>query len=326
MAYTGTATSGTGMSALMQVYFQKVALETLMANTVLYDQTDKVPLPANNGKTVVFHRYIARSTTVSAYTLTEGGSGAFPTGNLLSATSVSATVVQYGDYVSVSDFLDMTAVSDVVKDAVQQMSMNAADIIDRKTFEVAYGTSSIPSGAGFLMSYANPGYSVGALSTVTSACTMNVASIRGAIKDLKTLNAKPKSGGYFNMTVHPATASNLMGDSAWAAAYQYTTPENLRTGNIGRIFQTEVYETSLVYNTTSGVGTASGSAYFSVILGQGSLGATNLGGSNMQIIVKNPNQYATGDPLDQFSTIAWKIAFAPVIFNPSAGRILVTMD
>lgn len=324
MAYTGTATTGTGMSALMQTYFEKLALETLMPELVLYNLADKKALPQHEGKTIVFHRYIARSNTVSAYSLTEGGSGAWPTWGLLSATSVSATVLQYGDAVQVSDFLDLTGISSVVEDAVKVMGKNAAEIVERKTFEVCYGTSSIPSGAGFLLSYPSSGGAIATLSSLGVSGITDVMSLKTAVTALKVLNVKPKASGYYSMVAHPVQTNQLMGDSAWQSAYMYTDAENLRRGNVGRIYNMDVYESTEVFSTTSGLNAAGLTAYYAIVLGEGALGATELDGG-IKIIVKKPNEYDTANPLNQWSSIGWKINFVPVILNPSCGRILVSV-
>ena len=115
MAYTGSATTGTGMASLMPIFYEKVALERLLAELVLYKLATKKAVPRSSGKTVYFHRYFNMSTTVSAHALTEGTA---PTQGLTSATVVSATLIQYGHNVSTSDLLEMTAVSDVVKYAM----------------------------------------------------------------------------------------------------------------------------------------------------------------------------------------------------------------
>ena len=325
MAYVGAATTDTGMSSLMSTYYDKLALETLMPALVVYNLAEKKSLPKNEGKIIIFHRYFSMISNPSAASLTEGGSGAWPTWGKMSATPVSATLQDYGAAFQTSDFIEMTAVSNVVEEAIKQMMADAANIVDKRIMETAYGTSSIPSGAGFPLTFATAqGYSIGALSTVTSACSMSVDAIKAAVRDLKVLNAKPMDSGYFSMITHPAQTYSLMGDSAWQNAYMYTTPENLRKGNVGRIYNAEVFETTNVFSTTSGVGTASVAAYFAVLLGKGALAVTEIDGG-IKTIVKRPNQYDTANPLNQWSSIGWKIRFAPVILNPSCGRVIVTV-
>ena len=325
MAYTGTATTGTGVSALISKYYDKLALEILMPELVLYNLCEKKPLPKNEGKSIVFHRYIARSTMVSAYALTEGGSGAWPTWGLVSSTSVSATVAQYGDAVQVSDLIELTAVSTIVEDTIKLLMQNAANIIDRLIFEVAYGTSSIPSEATFGITWPSAqGYSIGKLSTLTSACLMDVNGIKAAVYDLKRLNVQPKANGFYDMVIDPIQSVKLTSDPAWRDAYMYTTPENLRRGQIGKIAGVEVYETTNVFMTASGTGVANTtSAYFALVLGRGSLAVTEIDGG-VKTYVKRPNQYDTANPLNQWSSIGWKINFIPVILNVSCGRILPT--
>lgn len=312
-------TSDSGMGSLVSVYFDKLGLERLLANTVMYDLGTKKAIPQNSGTTMQFHRYYNLSQTVSAAQLTEGTA---PTAGKLSATNVSATILQFGTSIQISDLLEMSAVSDVVEDAVQQLGEQAAQIVDKKILEVAYGTSSIPTGAGFPIAYSDG--SVAALSTVTSAHTLNTAKIRYSIGVLKSKNAKPMDDGYFAYITSPTAARFLEGDTAWQAAYQYTTPENLRNGELGKIAGARVYESTNITSTTSGTGaTMATTAFFSVVLGRRALGVSELDGQFKVYRVPN-TQIDHANPLAQYSTVGWKASFVPVILNASAGLIHVS--
>ena len=337
MAYTGTATGDTGMGSLVSIYYDKLAVETLKAAVVVYNKCSKRALPQHGGKVITFHRYVASSGVVSAYALTEGGSGAWPTWGLLSATAVTATMGQYGRAIQTTDLLELTAVSDIVKDAIKFLMEEAADIIDRRILDIAYNVSAsqgvyggaIPTGAsgGFDITWPSAqGYTIAALSLLTSACHIDVNGIKKALKTLKADNCHPLDNGYYCMITHPDSTAKLMSDSSWQNAYQYTKPENMRKGEVGRIYNVEVTETTNIFWTVSGTGTPNTvSAYFSILFGKDGLAVTEIDGG-LKTFVKRPNQYDSANPLDQWSSIGWKMNFVPVVLNESCGTVLITAD
>lgn len=341
MAYTGSSTSQSdgGMGGLMREYYSKLALETLRPDLVIYDLAEKKPLPKNDGKTMIWHRYAEGTGMVSAYALTEGGSGAWPVWGALSANIVSATIKQYGRAVQTSDLLDLTAVSPVIEDAVKFLAAEAADIIERRTMETCMGTgshsysgtsisaASMMAVGGFPIVFSSArGDLVTKFSALTCTCVMDVNTVQTAVTEIKALNAKPRDNGYYAMVAHPIQVKQLMRDSIWQNAYQYTDAENLRRGQAGRIMNVEVFESTNILMNASGTKIHNTtSAYFAILLGKGALGVSELDGG-VDIIVKRPNEYDTANPLNQWSSIGWKINFVPAILNSSCGRIVVTAN
>ena len=84
------------------------------------------PLPSKSSSTIKFRRYssLAAATTP----LTEGVT---PTGSDLSVTDVTATVAQYGAFVTLTDMIDMTVEDNVVKEATDVLGEQAGNTVDQ---------------------------------------------------------------------------------------------------------------------------------------------------------------------------------------------------
>lgn len=129
-------------------------------------------LPANNSKVIKFRRYNALSTTPAA--LTEGVT---PAASSLTHTDVTATLVQYGDRIEVSDVIEDTHEDPVLQEATELLGEQAAQMIEK----VRYGV--IKAGTNVL--YANGS----GRSDVNTP--INLTLVRRAVRTLKRQNAKP---------------------------------------------------------------------------------------------------------------------------------------
>lgn len=88
-------------------------------------------LPNNMTKVAKFRRFEALDAT--PHTLTEGVT---PTAKTLSVTDVEATVVQYGDLVTITDVVDNTNEDPVMKEATEVLGEQAAEMIENVRFGV----------------------------------------------------------------------------------------------------------------------------------------------------------------------------------------------
>ena len=83
---------------------------------------------------------------------------------------------------------------------------------------------------------------------LTASDKLTVSTIKDAIEILATNNAPKYGGAYWICFVHPHQSRDLRDDSAWINASNYGAPEQLFTGEIGRIDDTRFIETTLMCN------------------------------------------------------------------------------
>lgn len=227
---------GNDLSPEMKTFYNKRLIDNAEPNLV-YDQFGtKYPIPKNGGKTIEMRRYSPLKKALKP--LTEGVT---PSGNKLNVTALTATVDQYGDYIELSDMLEMTAIDNNVVVSLDLLSSQAGRTLDTITREVVC--------AGTNKSFA-PIINADGTKTevllredVTTACRLTPAEIRKGIAKLKRHNANPIDG-YFVAVIHPDVACDIMGDDEWVEAHKYATPENIYEGELGRIAKCRFVEST----------------------------------------------------------------------------------
>ena len=108
---TTNNTPGNDLSPEMQTFYDKTLID-IAEPMLVHDQwAQKRPIPQNGGKTIQFRRFTPLQKALTP--LTEGVT---PAGSALDVSALTATVNQYGDFVAVSDVLDLTAIDPIISE------------------------------------------------------------------------------------------------------------------------------------------------------------------------------------------------------------------
>ena len=280
--------SGQEMSPQMKIFYDKVIIKNAVPNLVHDQFGQKKPIPQGSGKTIEFRRLNPFAKTSTP--LTEGVT---PDGKKLDWAKVTATVNQYGDYVTTSDMLDMTAIDNNIAEAGRVLGDQAGLSLDSIVREILNAGTNVQYGNG----------SKSARSALTADDVLSVDAVRRAVTTLKRMNAKKINGDYVAI-IHPDVAYDLMSDPKWEAVATYN-PKNLYTGEIGRLYGVRFVETSEA-KIFEKAGAGSINVYSTLFLGADAYGTTSIEGGGLEMITKNRGSAGTADPLDQRSTIGWK--------------------
>ena len=292
-------TSTNGLSAEMQTYYDDTLLDEAQPNLVHHQFGQKRPIPKGSGKKIQFRKFSSLPKALTP--LTEGVT---PDGRGLTVTTIEATIAQYGDYVTLSDLLELTAVDPVVTETTKLCGNQAGLTMDTVVRNVMQ--------AGTNVIYA-PKIVDGEQVAVTSrndldgTAQLTVDVIKRAAALLKAQNA-PKIGDSYVGIIHPYAAYDLTSDPAWIDVHKYTAPEEIFNGEIGKIGGVRFVETSEAKIYTGGV-------FGTLILGADAYGVTEVSGGGLQTIVKQKGSAGASDPLDQRSTVGWKAAEVAKILN-----------
>jgi len=187
----------------------------------------KRSIPKNGGKTIEFRRL--NPFPKASKPLSEGVT---PDGKKLDWAKQTATVNQYGDYVTVSDMLDLTAVDNNILEAAVILGDQAGRTLDTVTREVINAGTNVQYGEG----------KTSARHLLTATDCMNVAAVKKAVSTLKKGMAKKINGDYIAI-IHPNVAYDLMNDEEWKSVQQYN-PDDWYEGEIGKIFGCRFIESS----------------------------------------------------------------------------------
>ena len=313
---TVNVTTDSKLSAENKTFYDRALVEEAGPNLIHGQFGQKRPIPKNGGKRIQFRRYASLPKALKP--LTEGVT---PEGRKLSATAVEAEVNQYGDFVCLSDVLDLTAIDNNVLEATKAVGRQAGLTLDTITRNVLQSGTNVfycpKIGANGVQT------PVTDRSGLDKTCTLTVDVVKKVAAMLKAANA-PKIDGDYVCILHPYVAYDIMSDPRWEEMHKYTTPENMYQGEIGRIAGVRFVETSeaAVYKGTENSCPTGLAVFGCLFIAQGAYGVTEVTGGGLQTIIKQLGSAGTADPLDQRSTVGWKaLQTAEILMEPYMVRV-----
>lgn len=284
-----TQTTGSeGLSVEMKTYYSDYLIDNAKPELVHDQFGQKHPIPKGGGKTVEFRKFmpLGKKTTP----LEEGIT---PNGQSLEVTKVEATIQQYGNYVTLSDIVQLTTLDNTLVETTKLLGAQAGMTMDTITREVLNGgTNAIYAGGKE------------ARAALDETCKITVDDIYKAARFLKAQNA-PKIDGSYVAIIHPDVAYDLMRDDEWTEVHKYSATTEIFNGEIGKIAGVRFVETTEA-KIFADEGKGSRDVYSTLVLGANAYGVTELEGGGLRHIIKQLGSGGTSDPLDQRGTAGWK--------------------
>lgn len=282
-------TGSPDLSAEMKTFYEDTLLDVAGPELVHDQFADEYPIPKNGGKTIEFRKYDNLEPAMTP--LTEGVT---PKGNKLKVSTITATVDQYGDYITISDMLKMTAVDNNIVQATKKLGSQAGLTMDCITRDALAGGTNVFY-AGGVTSRANL--------TANHKLERNIFFKVAAY--LKKMHA-PKIDGNYVAIIHPDCSADIMMSDGWIDVTKYKNPEHIYEGEIGKLAGIRFVESSNAKiwkgaedNCPDGL-----AVYSTIVLGSGAYGTTSIDGGGVEVIVK---PLGSGeDPLNQRGTVGWK--------------------
>lgn len=287
--------------------YWETALIYLAGPKLIHDQCAQLTkIPEGNSKTVEFNVVQDLSTDIDSNTLAEGVPG---DGQQLTITPITVEVAQYGNYVEISDMLQLTAKHGMFKVATNKLSSQAAGVGDKITRNKMHEcTTSFVAGG------------VASLSKITADTYLTVDDIFKAAARLKGKDTPTFGDGCYRAIAHPYVTKDLMSNAkettAWMDIKKYANPEDILNGEVGKVGQVRVLETTNAKYYKAGdeaiSDAASGVTVFAtIVLGDDAVGTTELSGMGLSMIIKSAAEI--GGPLEQYGTAGWKMTKAAEI-------------
>lgn len=270
-------------------------------------------IPAGNSSVIKFKRYANLPAATTA--LTEGVT---PSGSRLSETIITATALQYGDFITLTDKLTMVTQDPVRLEANMILGDQAGNTLDQLCRDVLVtGTNVIYSGSGNTQN-----------NEVAAGDVITLANIQSAEETLKANNTMwmtsfvDPSTGYSTVPLPPSfvgichiyTTKTIRAMTGFTKVELYANPASRMDGEIGKIENTRFIETVNAKVFTA-AGTSSIDLYATLIFGQFAYGITRIAGNSLENIVKPLGSAGTADPLNQRETSGWKATFVAKILN-----------
>lgn len=228
---TANSPGSNDLSAEMKTFYSDYLIDNATPKLVHDQFGQKHPIPKNGGKTIEFRKYSPLPKLTTA--LTEGVT---PDGQSLNVSTITATVAQYGGYITLSDILMLTAIDNNLVQATKLLGAQAGATLDTITREVLNGGTNVIYSGG-VASRANL---VGG--AASGNCYLTVDDIKLAVRALKNQNAE-RIGDSWVAIIHPDVSYDLTNDPAWQNVKDYD-PKDWYEGEIGRIQGVRFVETT----------------------------------------------------------------------------------
>lgn len=300
----------TDLSDTMKVFYETEMLENSREKLVFQQLGRKQTLPANHGKTVEWRKW---NTLPDVHVLTEG---VIPEGQKLGMTALTVEITQHGDYVTISDQLELHAVDDSILGATEELGATAGKTFDKLVRNKLMGNANtvfadvLKADGTFVSTPDTRAALATALGTSGQTAKLTPTVINKAVTKLRKANAPYYSGNKYVCVIHPSVAFDLRESKGWIEAHQYAATEQIFNGEIGELHGVRFVESTLAPIVKQG----DKSIYLTMFFGKDAFGVVDPSGATMETIIKGREQ--AGGPLNQFSTVGVKFSMAATVLYP----------
>jgi N4-gp56 family major capsid protein len=295
------------------------------------------PLPKKSSKTAKWRRYFLTGATGSAgdgdatanfftpVATTPLVEGVTPTGKKLANQDYTATLLQYGDYVTITDVIIDTHEDQVLQQALEILGESAAQTIETLRFNVLKAGTNVYYQNGGARNAVNTAPNLTVQRQVTTSMNRQNAKKLTQVLSSTPQYAKQSVEAAYIALCHPDSETDVRGMTGYINPKDYgsATPFENEIGTVEQVR----YLTSTVFTPFPDAGGAKGSmrsttgtsadVYPILVIARDAYGLVPLKGENsMHPMVVNPKP-APGDPLAQRGTVGWKTYNATVILQDS---------
>lgn len=285
-----------------KTFYEKALLKRFKEKCRLYDLAKKTILPKKSGNTISWRKFLKLELPTAA--LVEGVT---PTANHLDIVNFSTSLKQYGDYITLSDLIDLIGIDPVIAETSQLFGEQIAVVIDNlirdellKSCNVYYEDATNGTNS--------------AISDITASDTISIKGINSTKAILKRYGAEPFENGKFLWFISPEMEYDLksISGAGLLETWKYKDIAKIRDGEIGEFLGFRfIVDSNVVKISPDGASDAK--VHKSIILGkfrgEKPFGVVELEGETGKpsIIFKGLGSAGTADPLDQRQTLGWNL-------------------
>jgi len=303
---SSSITTSAVLPPAVREYYDRLLLMTAYPTLIYTKFAQKRVLPEKNGDTIVFRRYAKLSTVPIALV-----DGVTPPGAPLSVTDIKARVSFYGNFVTVTNQVELTVEDRVLNESSRLLAQNMAQTMDEVTRDVLASTSSVlqcqngnNAGTPTELTKADIDAAVKTLlgndaemisEVITGSDQLGTTPIRPAFWgfiDTGLLDDLEAVSNFVNSSQYPGNQSAVL-DAEWGA-----------TGNV-----------RWLYSSVGSVSSAAIPVYNNFIVGKEAYAVVNLRSESGEFYVKPLGSAGASDPLNQRGSVGWQHPFVARILN-----------
>lgn len=300
-------------SANLHLYYEKKLLSTLQPRLQLFKLGKKQRLPKGNGKQVKWLRYTKIASSSSA--LTEGTA---PSEISFTTANVTSTVAQYGQFSKVSDLLSDTAIDPVLENLSELFGRAAAETVEDLIVDELDAQAAIQR----VNNRADD-------DAIVAGDVLNHKELIEAMISQKVAYIGPHEMGSYMAVIHPSCQYDLLVDTqagAWYDLNKYNpgsnAQEKILRGEFGMLYGARLLVSDKM-TAANNAGSPVVSVKKSYMIGEEAFGVVELDGDSIKMIVKDNKSGGVANPLEQFSTVGYKIhGFAAKYLDASSKRVV----
>lgn len=310
-------TTTTQVDPAVATFYDKVLLKRAQPYLVYTKFAQVRDIKAKSGNTIKFRRYSALSVATTPLT-----SGITPPGQQLAKTDLTANVAWYGDFVHITDVVDLTVEDAVLTEAAElggEQSGQTLDVLMRDII-MACASQTSASGGSNGKTPTEP-----AVTDVTAVAKALRAGNARYITEVQTaadgVGTSPTRAAFWGI-------SHTDLDDAWEAVTgfkstaEYPRQDTVLESEIGAVKNLRILSTTQGHKDT----TTTPDTYKTAVIGKDAYGMTRISTLTLKNIVKAFGSGGTSDPLDQRATSGWKASFVGRILNDALMHLLYSSN
>lgn len=263
------------------------------------------------GTQVKWLRYSKIGSSTSA--LTEGTA---PSEISFTTANVTASVSQYGQFSKVSDMLSDVAIDPVLENLAELFGKAAAETVEDLIVAELDSAAAIQR----VNDRAND-------NAIVAGDVLNHKEIIEAMISQKVAFIGPHEMGDYMGVIHPSCQYDLLIDTQSGAWYDLNkfnpgpqAQEKILKGEFGKLYGCRLLVSDKM---TAATNSGSVSVKKSYIIGEEAFGVVELDGNSIKMIIKDNKSGGVANPLEQFSTVGYKIhGFAAKFLEASSKRVV----
>ena len=301
-------TTTTQVDPAVAVFYDRVLLKRGLPMLVHDKFAQTRNIRSKSGNIIKFRRYAALAPATTP--LMEGQT---PPGQKLSKTDLTAKISQYGDFVHITDMVDLTVEDPVLTVAAEGLGEQMGETLDILIRDILAACASSTTS-----SQTNKEIHKDEIEIVVKLLLGNKAKMISRVITASTgVGTAPIRPAYFGI-IHTDLIDDLEKVTNFKNTSEYPSQQPVMeaewgaTGNVRWLYSQQAHD----------AGATADPRYFLPIIGQNAYGTTSIDGSAVKNIVKAFGSGGTTDPLNQRATSGWKTTFVTRILNDNFMHLL----
>jgi N4-gp56 family major capsid protein len=300
-----TITTTSVLPPAVREYYDRLLLMTAYPQLIHTKFAQKRVLPEKNGDTIVFRRY-SRLSTVPIPLV----DGVTPPGAPLSATDIKAQVSFYGNFVTITNQVELTVEDRVLNEAARLLAQNMAQTMDEVTRDVLASTSSVlqcSNGAnGQTPTELTKADIDAAVKILLGNDAEMISEVVTGANLFATAPVRPAFWGYIDTDLLDdlEAVSNFLHSANYPNQQTVLDAEWGATGNV-----------RWLYTSVGSVSSASPPVYNNFIIGKEAYAVVHLRSETGEFYIEPLGSAGAADPLHQRGSVGWQHPFVSRILN-----------